>query len=48
MLSLMLHSVASLAKQYSEIVECADEGPIEGIRATGAGFLQTIWFAIVP
>ena len=48
MLSLMLHSIASLAKQYSEIVECTDEGPIEGIRATGAGFLQTIWFAIVP
>lgn len=48
MLALMIHSIASLAKQFSEIVECADEGPIEGIRATGAGFLQTIWFAIVP
>lgn len=48
MLALMLHSVASLAKQYSEIVECVDDGPIEGIRATGAGFIQTIWFAIVP
>jgi len=48
MLALMIHSIASLAKQFSEIVECSDDGPIEGIRATGAGFLQTIWFAIVP
>lgn len=48
MLALMVHSVASLAKQYSEIVECVDEGPLEGIRATGAGFLQVIWFAVVP
>jgi phosphonate transport system permease protein len=48
MLALMVHSVASLAKQYSEIVECVDEGPLEGIRATGAGFLQVLWFAVVP
>jgi phosphonate transport system permease protein len=48
MLALMIHSIASLAKQYSEIVESVEEGPIEGIRATGAGELQTIWFAIVP
>ncbi|NCN26941.1 phosphonate ABC transporter, permease protein PhnE [bacterium] len=48
MLALCLHSVASLAKQYSEITEAVNEGPIEGIRSTGAGFLQTIWFAIVP
>ena len=48
MLALMLHSIASLAKQYSEIVETVHEGPIEGIQSTGATTLQTIWFAIVP
>ncbi len=48
MLALLVHSIASLSKQYSEIVECVDEGPIEGIESTGAGFLQTIWFAVVP
>lgn len=48
MLALMIHSIASLAKQYSEIVETVDEGPIEGIMSTGANKLQTIWFAIVP
>ena len=48
MLALMIHSIASLAKQYSEIVETVSEGPIEGVESTGASRLQTIWFAIVP
>ncbi|NUM57436.1 MAG: phosphonate ABC transporter, permease protein PhnE [Bdellovibrionaceae bacterium] len=48
MLALMVHSIASLAKQYSEIVETVSEGPIEGIQATGASKLQMIWYAIVP
>ncbi len=48
MLALMVHSVASLAKQFSEIVECVNDGPLEGIRATGAGFMQVLWFAVVP
>jgi len=48
MLALMIHSIASLAKQYSEFVESVEEGPIEGIRSTGANLLQTVWFAIVP
>lgn len=48
MMALMIHSIASLTKQYSEIVETVHEGPIEGIMSTGATKLQTIWFAIVP
>lgn len=48
MLALMIHSIASLAKQYSEMVETVSEGPIEGVQSTGATKLQTIWFAIVP
>lgn len=48
MLALMIHSIASLAKQYSEIVETVSDGPIEGVTSTGATKLQTIWFAIVP
>ncbi len=48
MLALFIHSIASLTKQYSEIVEVVDEGPIEGIQSTGASLVQTIWFAIVP
>ena len=48
MMALMIHSIASLAKQYSEIVETVSDGPIEGIQSTGATKLQTVWFAIVP
>lgn len=48
MLALMIHSIASLAKQYSEMVESVNDGPIEGILATGAGPFQVIWFAVVP
>lgn len=48
MLALLIHSIASLAKNYSELVECVDEGPIEAIQATGGNALQVIWFAIVP
>ncbi len=45
MLALFIHSIASLSKQVSEIIEGVEDGPIE---ATGANRIQTIWFAIVP
>jgi len=48
MLALMIHSIASLTKQYSEMVETVNEGPIEGVQSCGANQFQTIWFAIVP
>ncbi len=48
MLALMITSVASLTKQYSEFIEGVSEGPIEGIQSTGANSLQIIWYAIVP
>ena len=48
MLALMLHSIASLTKQYSEMIESVDEGPIEGIASTGANRTQTVWFGVVP
>ncbi len=48
MLALMIHSIASLTKQYSEMVETVNEGPIEGVQSCGANQLQTIWYAIVP
>ena len=48
MLALVVHTIASLAKQYSEQIEDINDGPIEAIAATGANRLQNIWFAIVP
>jgi phosphonate ABC transporter permease subunit PhnE len=47
-LALALHTVASLAKLYSEQVESIAAGPIEAIQATGANRLQTIIYAVVP
>lgn len=47
-LALTLHSAASLAKLYSEAVEQIDPGPVEAVRATGAGRLQTVMYAVVP
>jgi phosphonate transport system permease protein len=48
MLSLMLHSVASLVKQYSEVIEDVDRGPMEAIEATGANAVQVVLWAVVP
>src|SRR5262249_51290967 len=48
MLALMVSSIASLTKQYSEQIVSVEEGPIEGVQSTGAGSLQVVWFAIVP
>jgi phosphonate transport system permease protein len=48
MLALVVHTIASLAKLYSEQIEDVDDGPIEAISATGASRIQVLWFAIVP
>jgi len=48
MLALALHSVAALGKLYSEVIEGIDPGPIEAIRATGANWVQTVRYAVIP
>jgi phosphonate ABC transporter permease subunit PhnE len=47
-LALTLHTVAALAKLYSEQVENIAAGPIEAVTATGANRLQTIIYAVIP
>lgn len=47
-LALGLHTIAALAKLYSEQVESIMPGPLEAVQATGANRLQTIVFAVVP
>ncbi|MBN2118048.1 MAG: phosphonate ABC transporter, permease protein PhnE [Anaerolineales bacterium] len=46
--ALTVHTIASLGKLYSEAIESIDPGPIEAIQATGANWLQTVMFAVVP
>jgi phosphonate ABC transporter permease subunit PhnE len=47
-MALSLHTVAALAKLYSEQVESIMPGPLEAIKATGATRLQTIVYAVIP
>jgi phosphonate transport system permease protein len=47
-IALTLHSIAALGKLYSEAIEGIEPGPIEAIQATGANWLQTIMYAVVP
>jgi phosphonate transport system permease protein len=47
-LALTVHSIAALGKLYSEAIESIDPGPIEAIQATGANWLQTVIFAVIP
>ncbi len=47
-LALGLHTVAALAKLYSEQVESIMAGPLEAVLATGANRLQMIVYAVIP
>ncbi len=47
-LALALHTIAALAKLYSEQVESILPGPLEAVKATGATRLQTIVYAVMP
>ena len=47
-LALAIHTVGALGKLFAEIVENIDDKPIEGLSATGASWVQTVRFAVVP
>lgn len=46
--ALLIHSMAALAKLFSEQVESIKKGPIEAIQATGASFWQIVRYGAVP
>lgn len=48
MLAMAIHTIAALGKLYSEVIEGIDQGPIEAIRSTGANWLQTVRYAVIP
>jgi phosphonate transport system permease protein len=48
LLTLAFHSVIFLAKMLAEDIENVRVGPIEAVRATGAGFLQVVVYSVVP
>jgi len=47
-LAIAIHTMGALGKLFSEVVENIDMKPVEGSRATGARFSQTVRFAVVP
>ncbi len=47
-LAIAIHSAGALGKLFAEIVENADMKPVEGVRATGAGWLSCMRFAVLP
>ncbi len=48
MLALAVTSFALIGKLFSEAIENIDAGPIEAVNATGANWLQTIVYAVLP
>jgi phosphonate ABC transporter permease subunit PhnE len=47
-IALTIHSLAALAKLFSEEIEHIDPGPVEATTAAGANLLQTLRFAVLP
>jgi phosphonate transport system permease protein len=47
-LALALHSLGTLGKLFSEVVENADMGPMEGAIAAGAAWPAAVRFAVLP
>ena len=47
-MALAVHTTGVLAKLFSEAVEAVDDGPIEGVRATGAVPLHEVIWAVIP
>ncbi|MDP1630776.1 MAG: phosphonate ABC transporter, permease protein PhnE [Caulobacter sp.] len=47
-MAMMFNTGGVLAKLFSEAVESIDKGPVEGVRATGAGRLPEIVWGVIP
>ena len=46
--ALGIHSIGTLGKLSSEVVEGIDPGPVEAVAAVGGGQLARIRFAVIP
>ncbi|WP_420871280.1 phosphonate ABC transporter, permease protein PhnE [Marinicauda algicola] len=47
-MALAVHTTGVLAKLFSEAVESIDEGPVEGVRATGAAPVNVVVWGVIP
>lgn len=47
-LAIGLHSIGTLGKLSSEVIEGVDDGPIEAIQSSGGTFFQQMRFGVMP
>ena len=47
-IAVTIHTVGALGKLFYEVVENADMKADEGLRASGANWIERVWFALVP
>lgn len=47
-LAIAIHTIGALGKQFAEVVENIDMKQVEGIRSTGASWVEQIRYAVVP
>jgi phosphonate transport system permease protein len=47
-LALAVHTTGALGKLFSEVVENIDMRPVEGLSASGASWIETVRFAVLP
>ncbi|MGC5777306.1 phosphonate ABC transporter, permease protein PhnE [Methylobacterium sp. NFXW15] len=47
-LALAIHTTGALGKLFSEVVENIDMKPVEGLTGTGATWVETVRFAVLP
>ncbi len=48
LLAIALHSFGALGKLFADVAENADAEPLRGVRATGAGWAQTMVYGATP
>lgn len=47
-LAIAIHSMGGNGKLYAEVVENIDMKPVDGLRAAGASWIQTVRYAVLP
>lgn len=47
-MAIAIHTVGALGKLFAEIVDNIDTKPVEGLTASGASWVETIRFAVLP
>ena len=47
-LAIAIHTLGALGKQFAEVIENVDMNPVEGVRASGASWVEQVRFAVLP